>query len=179
MSLNKEEYLKKHKVSERKFLIYCVNALLDESIRDGDNINDLTGFLYDLIMEHFKGIKNLDEIIKMQQKINLNSNYMIGLCNGLILAKGIIENTDVDKLLIKCKENNPPLKFEELEEGVWVWDDKYKTYYVIKKIGKGKSIFARYNRFVINEFTGELEEADCGWMGSFEENRFYRKEVKE
>lgn len=175
--MNKEEYLKKHNVSEKEFLIYCVNALIDESIRDDDNINDLKGFLYDLITEHFKYVENLDEMIKIQ-KNNLTSNYMIGLFNGLILAKGIIENVDVDKLLIKCKEDNPPLKFEELKEDMWIWDNKYKTYYVIKKIGKGKSIFARYNRFVINEFTDELEEADCGLMSSFEENRFYRKEVK-
>lgn len=110
--MNKEEYLKKHNVSEKEFLIYCVNALIDESIRDDDNINDLKGFLYDLITEHFKYVENLDEMIKIQ-KNNLTSNYMIGLFNGLILAKGIIENVDVDKLLIKCKEDNPPLKFEE------------------------------------------------------------------
>lgn len=104
--MNKEEYLKKHKVSEKSFLIYCANALLDESIRDNDNVNDLKGFLCDLVAKHFKGIENLDEMIKIQ-KNNLTSNYMIGLFSGLILAKGIIENTDVDKLLIKCREDNP------------------------------------------------------------------------
>lgn len=174
--MNKEEYLKKHKVSEKEFLIYCVNVLIDESIRDNDNINDLKGFLYDLITEHFKGIEILDEVIKIQ-KNNLTDNYMIGLYNGLVTAKCVLLDTDSSKLMVKCKEDNPPLKFEELKENMWVWDNKYKTYYFIEKIGKGKSIFARYIRFVINEFTDELEE-DCGWMGSFEDNCFYRKEVK-
>lgn len=89
----------------------------------------------------------------------------------------MVKSMEVFNSLIKEHYDNPPLKFEELEEDMWVWDNKYKTYYFIEKIGKGKSIFARYIRFVINEFTDELEE-DCGWMGSFEENRFYRKEVK-
>lgn len=91
----------------------------------------------------------------------------------------MVKSMEAFNSLIKEHFDNPPLKFEELKEDMWIWDNKYKTYYVIKKIGKGKSIFARYNRFVINEFTGELEDADCGWMSSFEENRFYRKEVTE
>ena len=47
---SKEEYIKKHNVSEKEFLIYCVNALNNNFIlNDDDNVNDLKGFLYDLI----------------------------------------------------------------------------------------------------------------------------------
>lgn len=161
----KEEYLKKHKVSEKSFLIYCVNALVDESIRDDDNINDLKGFLYDLITEYYKGIENLDEMIKIQ-KNNLTSNYMIGLFNGLILAKGIIENVDVDKLLVECKEDNPSLKFEDLKEDMWVWDNYSKEYKQIAKIDSDK--MGIWYHGIYTEY-----EADI-----FEENRFYRKEVR-
>lgn len=168
--MTKEEYLKKHKVSEKSFLIYCVNALIDESIRDNDNINDLKGFLYDSITEHFKGIENLDEMIKIQ-KNNLTSNYMIGLFNGLILAKGIIENVDVDKLLIECKEDNPPLKLKELEQEMWVWDNHKKDYIKIVcfiETDDGTNVVTENHHYSQNHYSHRL----------FEENRFYRKEVR-
>lgn len=162
--MTKEEYLNKHKVSEKSFLIYCVNALIDKSIRDNDNRNDLKGFLYDLITEHFKGIENLDGMIKIQ-KNNLTSNYMIGLFNGLILAKGTIENVDVDKLLIKCKEDNPPLKLEELKRGMWVWDNFLEEYVMISDIievdGNYYFIFCDYRDAM-----------------SYDEKRFYKQEVR-
>lgn len=78
--------------------------------------------------------------------------------------------------LINLKDN-PPLKFEELKPGMWVWDNKWKTYYTIGKF-RNKNIYARYVRFVVDPYTEE-SEVDYGWMGVFEENRFYRYEVKE
>lgn len=60
--MTKEEYLKEHGVSERAFLIYCINVLVDDDIRiNGDNINDLKGFLYELVEEHFKPKENTEE----------------------------------------------------------------------------------------------------------------------
>lgn len=138
--------------------------------------------------EMYKLIDIIDE--KLCNKYNVNccecicgaNDYMgNSICAISLISEAFSEllKDGLDISNLKEDNDNPPLKFEELKEDTWVWDNKYKTYYVIKKIGKGKSIFARYNRFVVNEFTDELEEADCGWMGSFEENRFYRKEVKE
>lgn len=65
--------------------------------------------------------------------------------------------------LINLKDN-PPLKFEELEVGMWVWDNLIKEY---KKI-YGKEI--KYNE--------EWVEYRYDFV-AFEENRFYRCQVKE
>lgn len=69
--------------------------------------------------------------------------------------------------LIEClKElDNPPLKYEELKEKMWVWDNKIKQYYQISCVFKDNREMATYglmNGFVL-----------------FEQNRFYRKQVVE
>lgn len=74
--------------------------------------------------------------------------------------------TSLLERLIHEHFSNPPLKFEELKEGMWVWDNKMVLYIRIAKI-IGKTIYAE-------DF---LYEFDC--YGSYEENRFYRKEVQE
>ena len=58
--------------------------------------------------------------------------------------------------------SNPPLKFEELKGGMWVWDNKEKMY--------GKIAHEPYQRFGLLTVPGYM------W-GVFEENRFYRREV--
>lgn len=128
--------------------------------KDDENLSKFK----DLIKEHFKGIENLDEMIEIQ-KNNLTSNYMIGLFNGLILAKGIIENVDVDKLMIECKEDNPPLKLEELERNMWVWDNFLEEYVMISDIIEvdGNYYFIFY----------DYRDA----MG-YDEKRFYKQEVR-
>lgn len=68
--------------------------------------------------------------------------------------------------LIEEHFDNPPLKFEELKEGMWVWDNKMVLYIRIAKI-IGKTIYAE-------DF---LYGFDC--YGRYEKNRFYRKEVQE
>ena len=85
-----------------------------------------------LIEEHF-GVKsekelqniylnnNLDEVIEIQ-KNNLTDSYMIGLYNGLVTAKAILLNNNDN---IKLVDNTIyPYKFEDLKEGMWVWDEK-------------------------------------------------------
>ena len=68
--------------------------------------------------------------------------------------------------LIEEHFSNPPLKFEELKEGMWVWDNKMVLYISISKI-IGKTIYAE-------DF---IYGFDC--YGRYEKNRFYRKQVKE
>ncbi len=69
--------------------------------------------------------------------------------------------------------DNPPLKFENLKEGMWIWDDKNKIYNLIyeKRINcaKEKEI----------EFQWEMPDRECqNFMTDvYEENRFYRREV--
>lgn len=67
--------------------------------------------------------------------------------------------------ILREAKNNPPLKFEELKEGMWVWDNKIKQYYQISCVFKDNREMATYglmNGFIL-----------------FEENRFYRKQVVE
>lgn len=66
--------------------------------------------------------------------------------------------------LINLKDN-PPLKFEELEKGMWVWDNKYKEYCFID--------------FIAGKYPHRSYINNCQSDGAFEENRFYRYQVKE
>lgn len=67
--------------------------------------------------------------------------------------------------LINLKDN-PPLKFEELEKGMWVWVKDKKMY---------KQVIKTY----VREFD-EIETVHVnGYYLGFEENRFYRYEVKD
>lgn len=79
--------------------------------------------------------------------------------SGEFVGKMLQEADDKLKQLINEHFDNPPLKFEELHEGMWVWDSKEKE--CCKYIG--------YHVF---------EYLD-GYGSEFEENRFYRYEVKE
>ena len=74
--------------------------------------------------------------------------------------------------LIKQHFDNPPLKPEELEAGMWVWDNKSKKYHFIREIHRtiDKILFIRASRS-----SSKIEP----YYVDVEENRFYRKQVKE
>lgn len=59
--------------------------------------------------------------------------------------------------------DNPPLKFEELEVGMWVWDNKRKEWCVLAAFWKDA-----LNRYYVSGLSDS----------PFEENRFYRKQVE-
>lgn len=111
---------------------------------------------YNNVMKYAEGLqKRIDELeLKEKQWIETEKDYR-------------------DEL--KKLKSNPPLRFEELEIGMWVWDNKWKTYYTIRKF-RGKNIYARYGRFVVDPYTDE-QKVDNGWMGTFEENRFFRQQT--
>lgn len=76
--------------------------------------------------------------------------------------------SEVDEL-----KKNPPLKFEEIKEGMWVWDDRCKKYTYIKNID-----------YKTGTFNGEkitIDDKSWRWYSYtiFEENRYFRYEVKE
>lgn len=78
------------------------------------------------------------------------------------------EPKDIDRLL--SIDDNPPLKLEELKEGMWIWDNKRKAKLLIGYC-YSKDDMAYYN------FSNP---EDCKYIHlDFEENRFYRKEVQE
>lgn len=56
--------------------------------------------------------------------------------------------------------NNQPLKLEELQEGMWVWDNQWECYIQIEVLNKGTIRGYEY-------------------YTKFEENRFYKHEVRQ
>lgn len=68
------------------------------------------------------------------------------------------ENKDTLQRLIDEHFDNPSLKFEELKRNMWIWDNKDKEW-------------CKY----IDDHVFEYID---GYSGTFEENRFYLREVK-
>ena len=85
---------------------------------------------------------------------------------------------DVIKQLINEHFDNPPLKFEDLKENLWVWDNKYKHYIKIRRVKKKNSFIGYYPNFECDPITDEPYENLQG-VFFFEENRFFSREVKE
>lgn len=70
---------------------------------------------------------------------------------------------------MEMKFNNPPLEWEELKEGMLIWDNKRKSWIEIDKTWKG------IKQFVVCWVIGW----DLQQTFEFEPNRFYRKEVSQ
>lgn len=66
---------------------------------------------------------------------------------------------------------NQPLKFEELNEGMWLWDNEKKRYMKVYDISYAEKSFNVNGEWFFDDLYLDSFE--------FEENRFYRKEVKE
>lgn len=75
---------------------------------------------------------------------------------------------DILDKLIEEHFSNPPLKFEELKEGMWVWDNKDKAYMKIESVCDKDWVWLYID-------SSEREHID----ELYEPNRFYRKEVVE
>ena len=71
--------------------------------------------------------------------------------------------------LIEEHFSNPPLKWEELKEGIFVWDNKHHTYIKIDRIWES------YNKAIYFYAIGW----ECCENTEYEPNRFYRKEVQD
>lgn len=82
----------------------------------------------------------------------------------------LVNYADEQLCLIKEFKSNPPLKFEDLKEGMWIWDNKIKEYIKLEKhCAKGLGYLGY-----------DLKINDIDWFDlEFEENRFYLREVKE
>ena len=96
-------------------------------------------------------------------------------CNGSICGVsdcGYCPKNTASKLLkhlIDDHFSNPPLKFEELKEGMFVWDNKHHAYIKIDRIWES------YNKAIYFYAIGW----ECCENTEYEPNRFYRKEVRE
>ena len=76
---------------------------------------------------------------------------------------------DILDKLIEEHFSNPPLEWEELKEGMFVWDNKHHTYIKIDRI------WGSYNKAIYFYAIGW----ECCENTEYEPNRFYRKEVVE
>lgn len=110
-------------------------------------------------MTNIEECKNkLNNLKKIQKIINENCNLNSVTNSALIGSIECFEN------LIEEHFDNPPLKFEELKVGMWVWDNKRKEWCVLLAFWKDA-----LNRYYISGLSDS----------PFEENRFYRKQVEE
>lgn len=156
MSLTKEE---------------CEKALNDIKMLGGINIPvESLDTIEQLIKEHYNMI-NVDEFSKKCEKLYTNEDYF----KFIILAITKYNDKDLQDKAIHCLSylkqqlENPPLNFEELEPDMWMWDNKLKAYFKIFKV--------EYNQgyFIIDGDVFLEEMIDVIW---YEENRFYRYEVR-
>lgn len=85
------------------------------------------------------------------------------------------EDINVVQELMHEHFDNPPLKFEELKEGMWIWDNKHKVYNQIYRL-YGNFMSTKHNAV---QFKHLNETTQWGDTIEFEKNRFYRKEVQE
>ena len=80
--------------------------------------------------------------------------------------------------LINEHFDNPPLKFEDLEEGMWVWDDKNKAYALVDKWAEtGSCLVDIYTIKISKNPSNEI--VDTIYKNKFENERFYCREVSQ
>lgn len=89
--------------------------------------------------------------------------------NSYGAMNGVRKDLDILNKLIHEHFDNPPLKFEELKEGMFVWDNKHHMYIKIDRIWES------YNKTIYFYAIGW----ECCENTEYEPNRFYRKEVQE
>lgn len=77
------------------------------------------------------------------------------------------------KSLIEEHFSNQPLKFEELKEGMWVWDSQLKWFFRISICNVKIENFEYIKLFKVEKYEGG------SMLMFYEPNRFYRKQVKE
>lgn len=106
-----------------------------------------------------------EEYYKAKEILRMANDYPTSEYNDSRLINNSI---NLFENLIHEHFDNPPLSFEELEAEMWVWDNKEKMY--IKSC----------NNFDTEEY-GKGIRIQMGFdlvRYPYEENRYYRKEVK-
>ena len=75
--------------------------------------------------------------------------------------------------LIEQHFDNPSLKYEELNIGMWVWDNQLKYFFHIVDMNLKIQGYETLKMFKVENYEGGST------LMIFEPNRFYRKEVQE
>ncbi len=110
---------------------------------------------------HFK--LQSDSTLKSMTKEELISYIHVLYHNWQATDESYNNVMDVAKKL----SDNPPLSFDDLKEGMWVWDNKRKCYEKVynKQFNRSKKV---------------LHIIDIGWgTVLFRENRFYRRQKED
>lgn len=157
---SKEEYIKEHGVSERAFLIYCINALTDDDMRiNGDNINDLKGFLYELVDEHFKLKEKYNKILDDVHDYRYETHCMKMTIRNLCEHFGVENEKGLQNIYL-----NKPYIFEDLHDFMAYHDKILDKDCLIAQVCDKENISICWY-----EEENMLTE---DWV-EFEENRFY------
>lgn len=82
---------------------------------------------------------------------------------------GVRKDLDILNKLIHEHFDNPPLKFEELKEGMFIWDNKEKMWDLLT------NIYTSLDPKTMIDEPSDLYFWDH--KAEYEPNRFYRKEV--
>ena len=143
------------------------NNLYDGSYDAGHDFQVDYDVLYQLINEHFDNLPKIEWLKKAMGE----DAYEICFKDKKSVAEWykramwhVYKVNELSKELKQLKDN-PPLKFEELHDKMWVWDNKYKEYCFIY--------------FIAGKYPHRKYIDNCESDGAFEENRFYLREVKE
>lgn len=121
--------------------------------------------MYDQLLNLYEGGAIIDYIEHLEQENKELQNEVRKYKNHNIELMNYIAQLE--------REYNPALKFEELEEGMWVWDNDFNRFGEWLKILIVK----------INDHDERIIKAFCVgtneiMIRSYKENRFYRNEVK-
>lgn len=152
MSLTKEECLEAYEVIDTLIHLMCGETREDSYEPTMDETINSMRILKQLIDKHF-------EIIKENHRL---SNQLVELSRVVMSKQEIID----------VLTTNPPLKFEDLKEKIWVFDNKTKSYiFIFKPLNWEPIKGLRYAHQIINHSAN-------GYYMDFEENRLFRYEVK-
>ena len=154
-----------------KTIIYkCFEQLINEHFDNSWNFKHFK-LHSDSTLKSFKKDELIDYIHMIYHNWKVTDSFYESAVNyNYKLSK---ENEKLENQLVEIKSSetrNEPLKFEYLKEGMWVWDNKIKEYIKLEKhCAKGLGYLGY-----------DLKINDIDWIDlEFEENRFYRYEVKE
>ena len=96
----------------------------------------------------------------------LNDLGLEDIKNKLELKDGSTETIDcvnvLQEFVVNYVNSTQPYKFEDLEEGMWVWDDKDKKCNKIIGISENNEVAVYY-----------ITQSASRYIVKFEENRFY------
>ena len=103
--------------------------------------------------------------------------------HSINIGYSIEEDSNLLTLLIQEYFGNPPLKFEELKEDMWIWDNKLKEWrQLLEKLIVGETEGSEFYEDIYVKGTKIIRIGyhKFDWKDIlFEPNRFYRKEVQE